>query len=448
MSKARIGLAGGAITAAMAAALPAQTVSDNTAPQVGLDIPANAQIFGKLDPNIRKATAIVNDVVVTGTDVDQRVALLIAANQVSKLSEQENQQLHLQVLRQLIDETLQIQEAASNKIVVTKDEIDQGFNRVAVNFDKSPADLRTYLRQIGSSDRSLRRQIESELAWTRLLRRNVEPNTNVSDEEVQNVLKSLKERKGSEEFHLKEIYLSAGPDRAQQVSAQERQMIQDIQKGDKPFEYFAQFSEATTRRTGGDLDWLSAAQLAQLPDSLSAAAQSMKIGEIAGPIEVPGGFSILYLVDKRKVLEADPRDAKLTLKQLSVKFAPGLTEADARVRLQKFADDTRGIKGCGDVAKVASTIGAEVVDATVTVRDLPAQLQKIMLELQIGQSTPPFGSVQEGIRALVLCGRDDPRDGSMPTPDQVQSKLEQTRVNLRAQTMLRDLRRDAVVEYR
>ena len=52
-------------------------------PQTGLDIPANLQIFGKLDPNVRKPTAIVNGTVITGTDVDQRVALIVAANQSS-----------------------------------------------------------------------------------------------------------------------------------------------------------------------------------------------------------------------------------------------------------------------------------------------------------------------------------------------------------------------------
>lgn len=451
LTNARTLLAGGAAIAAMTmtAGLSAQTAEEESAPQVGLDIPANSQIFGKFDPNIRKATAIVNDVVITGTDVDQRAALSVPIDQWSKLNEQEMRQLRFQVLRQLIDETLEIQHAKSNDITVTATEMNQGFDRVANNFSKSPAELRTYLRTVGSSERSLRRQLEGELAWSRFLRRRVDPFVNVGDEEVQSVLDTMKSTKGSEEFHLKEIYLSAGPDRAQQVAAQERQMVQAIQKGEKPFEYYAQFSEATTRTTQGDLGWLSDAQLAQLPDSLSSAARSMNAGQIAGPVEVPGGFSILYMVDKRKVLEADPRDSKLTLKQISVKFASGLTEADAKARLQEFADKTSAIKGCGDVARVANAMGADVVDnAAVTVRDLPPQLQKIMLEMQIGQSTPPFGSVEQGIRSLVLCGRDAPPGGNLPTAAQIQNQMEQRRVNLRAQQMLRDLRRDAVIEYR
>ena len=68
--------------------------------------------------------------------------------------------------------------------------------------------------------------------------------------------------------------------------------------------------------------------------------------------------------------------------------------------------------------------------------------------MQIGEATPPFGNPEEGVRALVLCGRDDTQAAQLPRADQVQDQLEQTRVNLRAQQKLRDLRRDAVIEYR
>ncbi len=51
----------------------------------------------------------------------------------------------------------------------------------------------------------------------------------------------------------------------------------------------------------------------------------MQIGQIAGPVQVPGGFDLYLLQDKRQVLTADPRDALLSLKQVSIDFAPGTT---------------------------------------------------------------------------------------------------------------------------
>jgi peptidyl-prolyl cis-trans isomerase SurA len=434
-----------AVATAAVAQQPAATAPNSAE---NLDIPADAQIFGKFDPDVRKPTAIVNETVITGTDVDQRVGLIRAANpQVAQLPPAELDRLKLQVLRQLIDETLQIQEAKSADITITADELKQSYNGVARNFNRTPAQMAVLLRESGSSDRSLRRQIEGELAWQRYLRRKVEPFVNIGDAEVKAILDRLEASKGTEEFNLREIYLSANDATKAQVFATARQLIAEIQKGQQPFGYFArQYSEASTRGVEGDLGWVRAAQL---PAELAAAAQQMQVGQVAGPIEIPGGYSIVYLTDKRQVLTADPRDARLSLKQLTLPFPAKITQAEASARAAAFGKALQQIQGCGTVEKIAASVNAEVVDNdTVRARDLPPQLADIMLQLQVGQSSPPFGSAEQGVRALVLCGRDDPKGGQLPSSDQVETQLQQQRVNLRAQQKLRDLRRDAVVEYR
>lgn len=438
-------LAGLIIGIGASAAIAAQTVADGEVPSTAnLNLPQNLQIFGKSDPNIRKPTAIVNGYVLTRTDVDQRFNMVVALQQF-QLSEEEANQLRLQVLRQLTDETIQIQEARANDIVIGQDQIDRSFAGLASRFQRTPDAMREWLREIGSSEPSLRRQIEGELAWQRLIQRNITPFTNVGDEEVKAIIARLEASKGTEEYQLREIYISATPERSGEVYRSMQQMIQQMQQG-RPFEYFARFSEATTRAQGGDLGWVRAAML---PDVLSAAAQQMQVGQVAGPIEVPGGFSILYLVDKRQVLTADMRDARLSLRQVTVKFQPGISEAQAQAKVAEFARVLQSTRGCGEVGKAAETLGAEVVDNdAVRVRDLPPQLQQIVLDLQVGQATPPFGSQQEGVRALVLCGRDDPQNAGLPSSDQIRNGIEEQRTNLRAQRLLRDLRRDAIVEYR
>ena len=160
-------------------------------------------------------------------------------------------------------------------------------------------------------------------------------------------------------------------------------------------------------------------------------------------------ISIAKSYDKRQVLTADPRDAKLALRQLFLPFPAGTTEAQASAKVAAFTEATQAIRGCGDATKVAQTQKAEIVDNdAVTVRSLPPALQEIILKLNVGQATPPFGSPKDGVRVLVVCGREDPRNGALPSAAQIQQGLEQERVNLRAQRMMRDLRRDAVIEYR
>ena len=436
-------LAAGAVVAGAALA---QTVQDQSLPDVGLNIPKNLQIFGKRDPNVRKATAIVNDAVITGTDVDQRVNLILAANTL-KLNDQELATLRLQVLGSLIDETLELQEAKTADIKVTPEEIDQRFVLVAKNFQKTVPEFRAFLRNAGSSDRSLRRQIEAELAWNRYLRRRIGNLINVGDAEVKSILARLEAQKGQTEFHVKEIYLRASPDQQAQVFAETRALMQDIQSGKRGFDQTAmERSEATTRAVGGDLGWVKADQL---PETLAQAATEMNVNQLAGPIEVPGGFSILYVVDKRKVLTADARDSVLSLRQVSIAFPKGISETEASQRVSAFATAIKSIRGCGEVQKVAATLQAEVVDNdSVKIRQLPPQLQEMLASLNIGEATPPFGSPTDGVRSLVVCGRAEAEPGDLPGMEQMRNQMEQQAINLRADHKLRDLRRDAIIEYR
>jgi peptidyl-prolyl cis-trans isomerase SurA len=71
----------------------------------------------------------------------------------------------------------------------------------------------------------------------------------------------------------------------------------------------------------------------------------------------------------------------------------------------------------------------------------------MMLPMQVGQATQPFGSLEESVRTLVICGRDQV-DPSAPTYNDVYNQLNEERVNLRARRYLSDLRRDAVIEFR
>ena len=411
-----------------------------------LGIPADVSILRQNDPNSRKPTAVVNGSVITGTDVDHRVALVAAASQV-ELPPEELARLRMQVLRNLIDETLQIQEAAAQEIELDQAQVESRYAEVAGrNFGADTKAMDAYLISIGSSPASLKRQILGEIAWQRLLGRNVAPFVNVSDEEVREVLKRLEESRGNDEYRVGEIFLSATPETQEAVGQNAARIVEQLRQGGSFVAYARQFSEATTAAVGGDLGWISLPQL-QSPQ-LEGIVREMQPGQLVGPVEIPGGFWIVYLIERRKVLQADPRDALLSLKQVAISFAPGTTEAAATARIDEFQLAVQSIRGCGDVERAAQTVGAEVVtNDEIKVGQLPQQLQNTILALQIGEATPLFGSMEDGVRTLVLCGRDDPQVQGGPDFDTMMSQMEDERINKRAQRYLRDLRNDAFIEY-
>lgn len=439
----------GAATAAIAQAQPAgqdpaQAQPEATPGNRPLNLPENPQLFGTTMPSVVKATAIINGAVITQSDIDQRLALMAIANG-DQIPADEIEALRQQVLRNLIDETLEIQAAKAEKIEVTDKDIDATVERVAQQNNQNTQQLTDYLKAHGSSIKAIRRQIHGEIAWTRLQQKRIENNVSIGDDEVKAVLDRLNASKGSEEYKVGEIYLSAPGGDLSKATATANQILEQLRQGASFAGYARQYSEASTAAVGGDLGWI---RPAQLPPELTAAIKTMQPGQVSAPIPVPGGVSIIAVQDARKVLAPDPRNAILSLKQVSISFPKGTTRAQAEPLLAKFGEAANSIGGCGGVDKLASDFNGDVVSSDqVKLRDLPPALQNIMLPMQVGQATPPFGTVEEGVRVLIMCGRDEV-DPSAPTYDAVYAQLNEERVNSRARRYLRDLRRDAVIEFR
>jgi peptidyl-prolyl cis-trans isomerase SurA len=431
------------VLAGSVAAVTAIAQTAGTPAQGNLNIPANPNFF-RGDPAVRKATAVVNGDILTGTDVDQRMALVLLANGGTNISPEELQRLREQILRNLVDETLQIQAAKAQEIKVEPREIENYYQQYLKNLKQTPQQFEAYLRQAGSSPASLKRQIHGEIAWSRLQRRNID--VNVGEEEVRSVIDRLNASKGAQEFRIGEIFLSATPETAAEARANAQRIVQQLRQGASFLAYARQFSEASTAAVGGDLGWVRAEQL---PDALAQVARSIPVGSVSDPVAVPGGFSIVAVQDTRQILTADPRDAVLSLKQISIEFPKGITKPQAEPLIQRLTRTVQTMGGCGRAEEAAAAIQAEVITSDqVRVRDLPPALQTMLLGLSIGQATPPFGSYEEGVRTLVLCGRDDPDASNGPSFDEVRAQMVDERVNRRARRYLRDLRRDAVIDYR
>jgi peptidyl-prolyl cis-trans isomerase SurA len=450
VSKTRVLVGAGAVGLAAATAAIAQEAVQPAVEQPAVNssqslrLPQNPQVFGTAMPSVVKATAIVNGDVITQTDIEQRLQLLAIANG-GQIAPEERQRLSEQVLRNLIDETLQIQAAKTEKIEIKQSDIDKTIQRVAENVKRTPAQLAAFLESNGSNIKSLRRQVEGEIAWQRLQRAKIENGVTVGDDEVKAVLDKMNASKGTQEYRVGEIFLSASPATETQTLDNANKILTQLRAGASFAGYARQYSEASTAAVGGDLGWV---RPEQLPAQLATVLREMPAGGISNPIPVPGGFSIIAVQDTRKILTADPRDAILNLKQVSIAFPKGTSRAAADPIVSRFAEAAKSIGGCGGAEKIAADFHGEVVTSDqVKMRDLPPALQRLMLPMQVGQATQPFGSLEEGVRVLVICGRDE-IDQSAPSYDDVYNQLNEERVNSRARRYLRDLRRDAVIEFR
>jgi peptidyl-prolyl cis-trans isomerase SurA len=270
----------------------------------------------------------------------------------------------------------------------------------------------------------------------------------VTDEEIKEYLGRLDSSRGMPEYHVAEIYLKATPENASQVRAQLAQLAEQLKRpGAKLFAALArQYSDATTAARGGDLGWV---RPDQLPTELATIVQQMPVGTLSDPIQLASGYSVVALVDSRQVLVADPRDAQLSLMQMAIALPAGTTEARARQRAEELGRATQTMGGCGGAEAAARQLGAELVSSDqMRVRELPPALQPLLLQMNVGQATAPFGNI-ERISVLVLCGRARCSPcGCARRWKALADALEEQRMQRQANRYLRDLRRDAIIEYR
>src|SRR4051812_13634164 len=330
-----------AATAAIAQNAPAPQPAPSESPSANssrsLRLPENPQVFGTAMPSVIKATAIVNGDVITQTDVDQRLQLLAIANG-GQIPPDQMDELRQQVLRNLIDETLEGQAAKADKIEIKGSDIDRTVARVAGNVKQKPEELAKYLEANGSSIRSLRRQIEGEIAWQRLQRAKIE--VTVGDDEVKAVIDKLNASKGTEEYRVGKFFPPAPPDTQAQTTANAGKILEQLKNGASFAGYARKYSEASTAAVGGDLGWV---RPEQLPAPLADTLRQMAPGAVSNPIPVPGGVSILAVQDVHKILTRDPRDAVLSLKQVSISFPKGTAKAVAEPIVARFGEAARNV---------------------------------------------------------------------------------------------------------
>ena len=122
--------------------------------------------------------AIVNDEVISGYDLDQRVKLLIGASGVKPTGE-EMERIRAQVLRELIDERLKLQETKRMKVEVKEQEIADQLSYIASRNNTTPDEIKKQLKQQGISIFTLTDQIKADIAWNELVQGRFCPDVSI-----------------------------------------------------------------------------------------------------------------------------------------------------------------------------------------------------------------------------------------------------------------------------
>jgi len=361
-------------------------------------------------------------------------------------TEQEQQYMNQQALQSLIDDTLKVQEATKYKTVITKGEQEDSFRFYAQNMRLTPQQLEQHLNAAGVRKESMLQQVEASLAWEQVVGGLLMPQVNISDDEIFAILERLENNKGQDEYHPKEIFLlvSENERRAETKIAAERIVAQLRDRAS--FNVMAQqFSQSTTSAVGGDLGWLMKSQLSP---EMTSALLTMDSGQISDPIETEDGYYIFQLVGKRQVLTADEIDTRVDLQHMFFEISPQAQVDEVAAFETSVTAAVAKIEKCENLEDQGKRLGAKETGklGTLAVSDLPLELHRPILDLDVGKASKPIKEAN-GYRVFIMCGKQDPVVRA-PDYDSVETNLSDQRVALIARRHLRDLRRDAIIDYK
>ncbi|MDJ0942942.1 MAG: peptidylprolyl isomerase [Kiloniellales bacterium] len=385
-----------------------------------------------------RAAAIVNDEVISLLDLEMRIRLAMLAAGVQP-SPEAQRSLGPQVLRNLIDERLQLQEAERLGIEVSRTEIEAAIDTLAEQNKRSRAEFINLLTRRGVMLEALIEQLKATIAWQGVIARQLSPQVTISEEEIEAAVARQRAGQGKTVRLVAEIFLAVDdPAQDEEIRGSAQRLIDQLQKGARFQDLARQFSQSATAPVGGDLGWVGESQL---PAELNDALSRMSPGQIGGPIRSLTGYHVILFRKQRRI---EAGDEWLGLKQA---FLPVARDADAEAAasVRSEAVELAGtLNGCASMDEAAEDLGGASGDlGEVKVADLPINLRNAVASLEIGQASRPIQR-DDGFVVLMVCSRR----GDGIDRDRIESGLRRERVDMLSRRHLRDLRRAANVEMR
>ncbi|WP_372398700.1 peptidylprolyl isomerase [Azospirillum sp. HJ39] len=465
-------------------ALPAAAQSSKAAAGAAAPRTADEGVRPVRTPGAEGIAAVVNDEVVSVSDVNARIRMALL-NAGAAGNPETIQRLTPQVLRLLVDERLQMQEAKRLGITVPPAEIDEAIKRIAEQNRMNGQQLQEMLKRQNVPVSTLKDQIRALLAWQKVMQRRIRQEIVVGEDEIDAAMERLKANIGKPEYLVAEIFLAVDtPDQDTEVRRNAERLIEEVKRGGNFAALARQFSQSAGAATGGDLGWVRTGELSPEVDK---ALSGMRGGQMSAPIRTATGYHILMVrgqrpfgssggemqmpaaqpVAPRPQPRPDVAKATVNMKQIII---PIESKEQAKAVKEQAEKLRKSIRSCGDFQARAKESGMpESGDmGTMRVKDMAPGLQNLALGIPVGQASPVLMS-QAAAVILIVCKRDVPmiqpppeasppppppptatpiKEGTLPDRAEIERDLIGERADLLSRRYLRDLRRTAFVETR
>lgn len=247
--------------------------------------------------------AIVNQELVTASEVQTRINRVRADAARQRANLPPDEQLRREVLDALIEERVQLTHARESGQRVDDADLDRAVGNVAVQNQITMAQLRDRLRKEGIDYARFRTNVRDQLLTERVREREVQARIRVTDADIDTYLDKRREAASAvAEYNIAQILVTVPDGASAADAARRRERAEAVHKrvqGGEAFEAVArEMSEDSNRAAGGVIGMRTAERL---PDVFVEVVRKLKPGEVAPELLRTGaGFHLLKLIDKRE----------------------------------------------------------------------------------------------------------------------------------------------------
>jgi peptidyl-prolyl cis-trans isomerase SurA len=225
----------------------------------------------------------VNGTPITDVQIAQRVALfkIEGKSGTSRATDE------------LINEALQIQEAARLGFNVSEAEIDSAVLDVARQIRVSESNLRQILSSNGVPMSTLRDRLKANIAWSRVVSSAISARVQVSEADIDAKAKAKLTAANSYDYILKEVLfvMPGGKGNASKRTAEANQYRKNFKGCDSAVQVSLNFTDAAVRDLGRR-------HATQFPEALANELSKLEAGGITKPRVVENGVQMLAICAK------------------------------------------------------------------------------------------------------------------------------------------------------
>jgi peptidyl-prolyl cis-trans isomerase SurA len=395
--------------------------------------------------------AVVNEDVILASELLSRLDVVDRQIRSSNMQAPPRNVLISQIMERLILESLQVQEAKRRGVQIDDETLTSAVGSIAQQNGMSVEQFQQALAADGVDYAEFREQIRGELLVSRLQRNLISRRIAISEKEVNDLINSpYYQQMLSEEYRVGHILLSIEEEGGEAAREAARAAATDIVAQLRDGADFAQTAIARSSGAraleGGDLGWRRAAEL---PSLFSEQVLNMKAGDIADPIETPGGIHIIKLLevrgtDEQKQLQTHVRHILVQPSEIRSEAQTEELARDIYARLQAgedFAELAKEHSQDPGSALAGGDLGWTGGDEFVP------EFREAMAATADGALSQPFRS-QYGWHVLEVLGRREQDMSEEARKNMAARILQERRFEEELEKWQKELRDEAFVEVR